>query len=442
MQHFITTPNAAPFPVIARGDGIYLWDEDGNRYLDGSSGAVVSNIGHNNHRVKAAMAAQAASISFAYARVWENAANIKLADELSRQVGWGFDAAFFVSGGSEAMEASIKLARQAAVARGQTSRWKIISRVPSYHGSTIGLLGVTGDLDFGSKFEPMFVPMPKVRAPLSYRPPSGLTPEEDARICLEEVRERIEREGPETILAMVIEPVGGVSTGASYAPAFYYSGLREICDEYGVFLIFDEVMCGAGRTGKFLAALHWPDCRPDIIAMAKGVSGGYAPIGVVLTSSGMVESLRENGGFSHGHTYAANPQSCAAAYAVLREIDESELVRNAAAQGENLSNQLRALTAKTGIIGDVRGKGLLLAVEIVADQASKEPFRPEVNAALRLRETCMRHGLMLLSRRTSGGRFGEWVMACPPLIVDDRGVSEFVAAFERSVREFEAECRN
>jgi adenosylmethionine-8-amino-7-oxononanoate aminotransferase len=438
MQHFISPEGAPAFPQIARGKGYYLWDREGKRYIDGSSGAVTSNIGHGNPRVTEAIRRQSEKIVFAYGRVWESESNVELADRLGRLSDLGMDSCFFVSGGSEAMEAAIKFARQHAVSVGQSQRWKVISRTPSYHGSTLALLGVTGDPEFSGPFSPMFVMMPKVRTPLSYRPLDGLSPEEDANRALSQLEEVIWTEGPETILAMVIEPVGGTSTGGAYAPDSYYSRVRQLCDEHGVLLIFDEVMSGAGRTGKFLAAHHWPDCRPDIVALAKGLSGGYAPLGAILTSSKLLQPVRAMGGFQHGHTYAANPQSCAIACAVLEELESCNLVQNAEAQGAALKEGVRSLMSRRRTVGDVRGKGLLMGLEIVSDQDSKEPFPEQVNALARIKALCAQNGLMMLSRRFSGAAYGEWMMLCPPLIIDEQGVGEMVEAIDRSLAAFES----
>ncbi|MCI4645038.1 MAG: aminotransferase class III-fold pyridoxal phosphate-dependent enzyme [Hyphomonadaceae bacterium] len=439
MQHFITPSGSSPFPQIARGEGYYLWDKQGNRYIDGSSGAVASNIGHANSHVTETIKAQADQIAFAYGRVWESEANIRLANRLGAMSDMGYDACFFVSGGSEAMEAAVKFARQHAVATGEDSRWKVISRAPSYHGSTLAMLGVTGDPEFSGPFAPMFKMMPKVRTPLPYRPLSGLTPEEDARKAFEELEVTVHQEGPSSVLAIVIEPVGGTATGGAYAPDFYHTRLRQLCDEHGILLIYDEVMSGAGRTGKFLAAHHWPDCRPDIVALAKGLSGGYAPLGAILVSSEMLQPIRDQGGFAHGHTYAANPQSCAVANAVLEEVERLDLVQNAHVQGERLKQAVKALMQERRSVGDIRGKGLLLGLEIVADQDTKASFPNEVNALAKLKAHCASNGLMMLSRRLSGGVYGEWMMLCPPLIIDENAVGEIVDRLDQSLAAFESQ---
>ena len=436
LQHFVSPLGAPQFPEVDRADGIYIWDRAGSRYIDGSSGAVSSNIGHNNARVKRAMLEQAGRVSFAYGRVWESAPHRELAERLTRLAGLGLNSVFAVSGGSEAVEQAIKIARMAAYARGDTRRWKVISRQPSYHGATLALMGITGDPEFGQPFSPMYVQHPKVPAPLTYRVPDGLTAEQYAVQCANELEQRIEAEGPESVLAFLMEPVGGTATGALVAPAIYQTLVRRICDKHGVTLIFDEVMSGAGRCGKFLAAHHWSDCPPDMVVLAKGVSGSYAPLGCVLTKGDVVEAIRSAGGLVPGHTYAANPQSCAVACAVLAETVDRSLIENAAQLGTVLTHRLHDLMGEFDFIGDVRGLGLLQAVEIVADRESRAIFPESLQAIAQIRRLCMRHGLSLLSRRLCGGIYGEWLMLAPPLIINAEQLEDLVRAFRAALQDF------
>lgn len=438
-QHFITPEGSKEFPKVVRGEGVYIWDGTGRRLLDGSSGAISVNVGHAHPRVLDAMRDQMSRIVYAHSMRWDNDPNERLAARLERMSDWGYGAAFFVSGGSEANESAIKFARQVAVSRGQSSRYKIISRVPSYHGATTALLGITGDPDYAAAYKPMFVDMPKVDAPLMYRRPAGETEQDVVDRCVRQLEETILREGPETVLAFMIEPVGGVSTGALVSPDSYSTRIRQVCDRHGVMLIYDEIMSGAGRTGKFLAGHHWLDCRPDIVTLAKGVSGSYAPLGVVLASVGMVQDVRRAGGFKHGHTYSANPVSCAASDMVLRVVEEDGLMERATEHGTYIRSRLEALKQKTGIIGDIRGLGLHMAVEIVADRVTREPFPAHVKAGERIGMICRDHGLLLFSRRTAGGSFGEWLMLCPPLTISRPEIEELLESFEAGIRAFENE---
>ena len=422
-------------PRIARGDGIYLWDDTGRRYLDATAGAVVANIGHGNPRVLAAMKAQADKVTFAYPRFFESEESIELADRVCALAGEGFDRAFFVSGGSEANEAALKLARQYAVVAGQPSRFKVISREPSYHGSTLGALAVTGDAHTLSIYGAMVRAMPKIPAPLSYRIPEGHDAESYAMSCAEALEAAILREGPDTVLAFILEPIGGLSTGAVVSHAGYFERVRQICDRHGVLLIYDEIMCGAGRTGAFLAAHHWPGARPDIVTLAKGLAAGYTPLGAVLAPDRIVDAIARNGGFVHGHTYFTNPLSCAVANAVIGEVIDQELVARAGVMGEILMARLRELAARSPIVGDVRGKGLFTAIEIVADKATRRQLPPAFNAPARLTTHGLRHGIALYNRRANLGAFGDFQMITPPLTITEPEIDELVGLLDRSLRD-------
>ena len=427
-------------PLFDRAEGVYLWDADGRRYLDGSSGAMVSNIGHSNPRVLAAIQEQMARGSFAYRLHFENDAAESLAARAAGLAPPGIDRVFFVSGGSEAVESCLKLARQYAIATGQAGRYKVIARHPSYHGSTLGALAVTGYTPMTAPFAPMMHEMPKIPAPTAYLDRDGLSCEESGRRYADLLEAEIRRQGPETVLAFIMEPVGGASTGALVAPDSYYPRVREICDRYGVLLIHDEVMSGAGRTGRFLAGDHW-GIVPDLVALSKGFAAGYVPLGAMLAPGRIVEPVLDAGGFIHGFTYAGNPLACAAGNAVLDEILEQDLMERATQMGERLRQRLEELVPRFGLIGDVRGKGLLLAVELVADRASMEPLPPAAMAAARLTELAFERGLILYWRRTRGGDRGDHVMVCPPLIVTEDQIDELIDSFADALAALHTEIR-
>jgi adenosylmethionine-8-amino-7-oxononanoate aminotransferase len=441
VQLFYAKKGALRRPTVARAEGIYLWDTEGKRYIDASSGPVVSNIGHGNERVVSAMTEQARKVAYASRAVFENEPNIELADLVTSLAGPGLERAFFVSGGSEATEAAIKLARQYAVVRGETSRWKVIAREPGYHGGTLGALAVTGDPEAERLFGALMKPMPKVPAPFTYRLPANHDPDSYARQCAAALEDAIKREGPETVLAFIMEPVGGLATGALVAPDHYHGAVREICTRHGVLLIYDEVMSGAGRTGAFLAADHWPDARPDLVTLAKGIAAGYTPLGAVLAPASMVEAVAEAGGFMHGHTYAANPLSCAVGVAVVREMIERKMMANAQAMGARLRERLERVQAKSALLGDIRGKGLLMAIEIVTDKEAKTPPPAELQAVYRIIELGLERGIALYSRRTANGRYGEWLMVAPPLIVTAAEVDEIVDLIGATLGAYEEELR-
>ena len=438
IQVFLAPHGTTPrLPRISHGDGIYMWDETGNRYIDVSSGPVANNIGHANPRVLAAMQDQAGKVAFAFPGMFESEANERLANLLTELAGPGFERAFFVSGGSEATESAIKLCRQYALVTGQGAKWKVISREPSYHGGTLGALALTGDQHQHEVFGPMLRPMPKVPAPFTYRLPANHDRDSFARHCAQALEDRILAEGPDSVLAFIMEPVGGLATGALVAEDIYFRQVRDICTRHGILLIFDEVMSGAGRTGKFLAADHWPDARPDIVILAKGIAAGYTPMGCVLAPNHIVRAVADSGGFMNGFTYFANPLSCAIGHAVLQEMVDRDLIANAAVRGAELAERLRAMAATNRVVGDVRGLGLLLAVELVADQDSKRQIPMEFNAPAVFQKIAMGMGLAVYCRRTSRGAYGDWLMITPPLIVTSEQVDEIASGLEAALREFE-----
>jgi adenosylmethionine-8-amino-7-oxononanoate aminotransferase len=427
-----------PRPFLDYGEGIYLFDESGKRYIDGSSGAMVSNIGHSNPRVLAKIKAQMDKATFGYRLHFRTHPSEDLAAKTVAMTPDGLDRVFFVSGGSEAVESAVKLARQYALTQGQPKRHRVISRFPSYHGCTLGALDLTGYDPLRVPFAPMMEGMPKIDAPATYLDRDNLTEEQRGLKYAELLRDRILEEGPENVLAFVMEPVGGASTGALVAPDSYYGRVREICDEYGVLLIYDEVMTGAGRTGKFLAAEHW-GITPDIVAMSKGFGAGYAPLGAIIAGARIVEPVLDAGGFQHGFTYAGNPLACSAGLAVLEEMEDQGLIENAAKMGEVLMAELRALMDRYPFIGDVRGKGLLTAFEFVSDRTTMEPLDPALNAYDRLVELAYARGLIIYSRRTRGGTAGDHFLLAPPLIITEAQIGEMMVILRDALDAFAAE---
>ncbi|WP_292289656.1 aspartate aminotransferase family protein [Marivita sp.] len=427
-----------PRPFLDRGEGIYLFDESGKRYIDGSSGAMVSNIGHSNPRVLAKIKAQMDKATFGYRLHFRTHPSEDLAAKTVEMTPDGLDRVFFVSGGSEAVESAVKLARQYAVTQGQGSRYKVISRFPSYHGCTFGALDLTGYAPLREPFAPMMPGMPKVASPATYLDRDNLTEEARGLKYAELLRDKIIEEGPDTVLAFIMEPVGGASTGALVAPDSYYARVREICDEFGVLLIYDEVMTGAGRTGKFLAAEHW-GIIPDIVALSKGFGAGYAPLGAIVAGARLVEPVLDAGGFLHGFTYAGNPLACSAGLAVLEELQDQNLIENAARMGDVLMDELRALMARYPFIGDVRGKGLLTAFEFVSDRSTMEPLDPALQAHSRLVELAYDRGLILYSRRTRGGTSGDHFLVAPPLIITRDQITEMMVILRDALDAFALE---
>ena len=434
--------NNKSFPTISHAKGLYMWDTDNKKYFDASSGPVATNLGHGNSNVLEAMKLQSEKVCFASYSVFENEPNKILAKNLVKLAGPNYDQAFIVSGGSEAIESAFKLARQYAEAIGQSKRSKILSRSASYHGSTLGAFAATGDPQTEEIFGIMAKLMPKVKTPFSYRLPENHDVDSYARECLKDLEDTIIEEGAESILAFIVESVGGLATGGLVAPNFYYSAIREICSKYGILLIFDDVMAGAGRTGTFLSAEHWPDASPDLVVLAKGVSAGYTPLGVVLAPNRIVKEIAKSGGFLHGHTYVANPLSCAIANAVITEMLEKNLMKNAATLGQYLKTELKNLAQDSQIIGDVRGKGLLLAIEIVKDKRTKEILSNKAQAVYRLLEIGIEEGLLLYTRKTSDGVYGEWLMITPALTITKKQVDELILLLTKVIKRFEKELKD
>jgi adenosylmethionine-8-amino-7-oxononanoate aminotransferase len=312
------------------------------------------------------------------------------------------------------------------VATGQPRRWKVIARMPSYHGGTYGALAVTGDGMLTDSFAPQLRQMPAVPAPTAYRDRDNLSMEQRGIKYADMLEEKILAEGPESVVAFIMEPIGGAATNALVAPDSYYPRIREICDRHGILLIHDEVMSGVARTGKFLGGDHW-NCKPDIVSLSKGIGSGYAPLGAMAAGDRLVKPVLDMGGFQHGHTYAGNPLACAAGLAVLSEVERLGLADNAARMGEVLLDGMRELQQRFPFIGDVRGKGLMTALEFVKDPVTMENLPPEIRIGQRVLDLAYERGLIVYFRRVTGGVQGDCVMVAPPLIVTREQVGEIVS---------------
>jgi adenosylmethionine-8-amino-7-oxononanoate aminotransferase len=428
-------------PRLDRAEGIYMWDIQGKRYLDGSSGAMVSNIGHSNPQVLEAMREQMNKATFGYRLHFETESSETLAAKMAALSPPELERVFFVSGGSEAVESSVKLARQYAVNIGQESRWKIISRAPSYHGCTLGALSITSYTPLTKAFAPMMQSMPKIAAPRAYLDHLDIDDPTTGLHYANLLEQKILQEGSDTVLAFIVEPIGGASTGALVPPVGYLPRIREICDQYGVLLIHDEVMTGGGRTGKFFGAEHW-QVEPDIITLSKGFGAGYAPLGAMIAHNRLVDVVLDNGGFAHGFTYAGNPLACSAGLAVLDVIENQNLISNADSMGGLLKSGLDDLMQKFDIICDVRGKGLLLAFELARDKHSLIPLPAEFSAFQRLVEIAYENGLIIYARRSRDGLEGDHFLVCPPMIVTAVQIDEILAVLDRSMQTLQSELQS
>lgn len=369
-----------------------------------------------------------------------NRANERYANRLAMLAGPGFERVSLCSGGSEAIDNALKFVRQFCLATGQSTRHRVISLDPSYHGATIASLAAGGNISLSPFLDRFAVAAETIPAPLSYRVPNGLTVDEYAASCASALEAKIAELGPDNVLAFLLEPVGGLSTGAVVPPPSFFRAVREICTRHGVFLIFDEVLCGTGRTGRFITAHHWPDALPDIIVQAKGIGAGHAPLGAMWVSAAKAEQLATTAGFDFSYSYNANPIACAVGLAVLDEFERLDLCSNATARGAQLRAGLEQLKKQYPIVGDVRGKGLLLAVELIADPDTKASLPQAFEATKRLRIHGLSNGIMVYARASAGIRFGQWFMLAPPLTITKAETEEVLDRTELSLRALTAEA--
>nr|WP_298249619.1 aspartate aminotransferase family protein [uncultured Halomonas sp.] len=418
-------------PEVSHGQGVFLWDTRGKEYLDGCSGAISCNLGHGHPDIRAAMLEQLDRVAFTYRTQFENGPAVELGETLVEMTNSELEKVFFVSSGSEAMESAQKLARQYFVAIGKPQRRHFVSLRPSYHGSTLGALGLTGYQPLEAPFADIITGSIKVPSPDFYRQQDGSRKAHIARL-LSETRARIEATGGDSIIAVVVEPVGGASTGARLVDRGYLQGLRDLCDEIGCLLIYDEVLCGVGRTGSWFAYQQW-GVAPDILATAKGLGAGYYPVGAILSRAPIVEAVMTSDGFQHGHTYAGNPLACATALAAIRAIQRENLLENVAARGAQLQQGLHALQARFDWIGDVRGLGLLWGVELVIDADSKTAFPADANLFAKATALAKEEGLLIYPRRTLDGVAGDHFLVSPPFIINEVEVEQLLERLERAL---------
>jgi adenosylmethionine-8-amino-7-oxononanoate aminotransferase len=416
-------------PKAIGGEGIWLIREDGRKVLDASGGAAVSCLGHQHPRVLEAMARQASKLAFAHTAFFTSEAAETLADTLVGHEPGGLAYVYFVSGGSEAIEAAIKIARQYFIEAGQPKRQRFIARRQSYHGNTLGALSAGGNAWRREPYAPLLSPsFSHVTPAFAYHEKRDNESEADftARLAAE-LDAEFQRLGPETVAAFIAEPVVGATAGAVAAPEGYFRAVRELCDRHGALLILDEVMCGMGRTGT-LHAWEQEDITPDIQVVAKGLGGGYQPIGATLATNRIVDALRTgSGAFQHGHTYLAHPMACAAALAVQRVIHEDNLLERVRQMGDLLEQRLTERFGNHRHVGDIRGRGLFRAIEIVQDRASKAPFDPALKAHARIKKAAFERGLACYPMGgTVDGKSGDHVLLAPPYIVSAQEIDMIV----------------
>jgi len=435
MSHVFHRHNKQSYPVAVKGDGIYLFDQTGKRYLDGCGGAAVSCLGHSHPGVRRAIVDQVNTLAYAHSGFFTTEPMEELADWLIKRAPGTLDRVYFVSGGSEAVESAIKLARQYFVDRGQPQRKYVIARWQSYHGNTLGALSAGGNKWRREQYQPVLVDMKHIAACYEYRgKESGENAYEYGQRVANELEIKIQELGAENVMAFCAETVVGATMGCVPAVEGYFKRIREICTQYGILLILDEVMCGMGRTGS-LFACDQEGVVPDILTIAKGLGGGYQPIGAMLCSRDIYDTITgATGFFQHGHTYIGHATACAAALAVQKAIEAENLIENVQVQGRRLHEALATLAESHPYIGDVRGKGLFYGLELVTDKISKAPFDPALKVNQQIKSAAMEEGLMCYAMGgTIDGKQGDHVMFMPPFIINDRQLDELMALFIRAL---------
>jgi adenosylmethionine-8-amino-7-oxononanoate aminotransferase len=437
---FHRAPKSA-MPTAVRGDGIYVIDANGKQYLDGSGGAAVSCLGHSDPDVIAAIKNQLDQIAFAHTGFFTSAPAEELADFLIDRAPAGMRASYFVSGGSEAVEAALKMSRQYHLERGEPSRARFIARRQSYHGNTLGALGVGGNVWRREPYAPLLVETSLIAPCYAYRDQRPDESEEEYGLRIAgELETEILRLGAENVSAFIAETVGGATAGVLPPVKGYYRRIREICDQYGVVMILDEVMCGMGRTGT-LFACEQDGVSPDIVCIAKGLGAGYQPIGATLVTDKIYSAfINGSGAFQHGHTYMGHPTACAGALAVQNKIESLDLLSAVRRQGDALVDKLVERFGNHAHIGDIRGRGLFQGIELVADRTTKATFDPGLKLNQRIKKHAFEAGLICYpGGGTADGRRGDHVLVAPPFIITDTQLDELVdklaGAVETSLNE-------
>lgn len=432
MSHMFPRHTKAALPTIAKGEGVYLFDTDGKRYLDGSGGAAVSCLGHSDQDVISAILQQVQTIPFAHTGYFTSQPAEALADKLIAHAPGDLERVYLVSGGSEAVEAAIKLARQYFLEIGQPQRHRIIARRQSYHGNTLGALSAGGNMWRREPFAPLMIETSHISPCYEYRDrqPDESSYDYGQRVA-NELEEEILRVGADQVMAFIAEPVVGATAGGLPPVEGYFKRIREICDQYGILLILDEVMCGMGRTGT-LFACEQDGIAPDMLTIAKGLGAGYQPIGAMLCTKAIYDAIESGSGFfQHGHTYNGHPTAAAAALAVVTKLTDGKMVDRSREMGEKLQAALHHAFGQHPHVGDIRGRGMFIGLEIVKDRETKEPYAPALAIAKQLKKATFEAGLVCypMSGTIDGGN-GDHILLAPPFIIDDTHIEEIVAKIQ------------
>ena len=435
MSHVFHRSLTQRYPTAVQGDGPYLIDSNNRRYLDASGGAAVSCLGHSDPEVIEAIRKQVGQLAYAHTSFFTTAVMEELADFLVARAPQGIDSVYFVSGGSEAIEAALKLARQYFIEIGQPQRKHLIARRQSYHGNTLGALATGGNEWRRRQFEPLLIGVSHVSPCYAYREQqAGETAEALGVRLAAELEAEILRLGAENVMAFVAEPVVGATLGAVTAVPGYFKRIREVCDRHGVLLILDEVMCGMGRTGSLFAA-EQEGITADLITVAKGLGAGYQPIGATLVSGKIRDAIANGSGFfQHGHTYIGHATACAAALAVQKAIESRGLLARVNQLGAGLRERLLARLGDHPHVGDIRGRGLFQGVELVADRDSKAAFDPALKLHAKLKQAAMAEGLMCYPMGgTIDGQRGDHILLAPPFILEDHHLDEIADKLQAAI---------
>lgn len=434
------TPDAlkstASLPHVTHAKGSYLWDATGKQYIDGSGGPAVYCLGHAHPEVNAAVTAQMADIAHGYRYNFTSTALNDLTDIIRARCGGTLTEMVYVTSGSEAVESCLKIALQYQTAIGQKSRRRFISRQRSWHGNTLGALGLSGFSERTEAYEGAFIPSIKLSPANAYRPIPGATAETTAEACAAELEQAILAHGPETIAAFVFEPVVGAAGGCVPAPDGYAKRVRDICTRYGVLMIADEVMCGAGRTGPWRALAH-DGVEPDIMSVAKGLAAGYVPLGAAICTTAVWEAIRaRDGAFGTGHTFTGHTAACAAGVAVQNIITRDGLLDRVTANGPRLHAMLADALSGVDAVGDIRGRGHFLCAELVANRATRQPFDPALKLFLKIRAQAMQNGLICYPVGGNvDGIAGDIVILAPPYTCTDDELTEIIDKTATSIRQ-------
>ncbi|MGE5849057.1 MAG: aspartate aminotransferase family protein [Candidatus Methylomirabilota bacterium] len=423
------------YPVITRGKGVYIYDREGREYLDAVGGIAVVNVGHGVPEIIAAMTEQAQRVAFVSGGAFANEPAQALAEELATWAPAGMRHVLLLAGGSEATETAMKLARQYHLERGKAGKYRVISRWISYHGNTIGALSMSGRTAWRREFAPYLQHFPKIHPPYCYRCPYGKTYPSCQVACADDLERVITLEGPDSIAAFIAEPVIGTSAAGVTPPPEYYPRIREICDRHDVLFIADEVITGIGRTGKNFGIEHW-GVVPDMITTAKALSSGYAPLAAVIVHDRVYDAIAQGSArTTQGFTYSGHPVSTAVGLAVLKYLKAHDLVANAGRIGRILLERLDALK-RFSIVGDVRGLGLFVGVEFVADQATRRPFPPEAGVTRRIVEATLEQGVVVVPGMSGliDGVAGDHIQISPPYIFTEANVEQLVGALEVAIQ--------